>query len=335
MEITINYSSSWKNSFLDGSNNEALPKKGRNFVASMTSIKQGHFYERKVTHDTVMGLLSRLIGDQRPLRKARASDNYYFNDIEDKVMFTNRVDVESNEIVFIKNTKGSIDQSSFSGMLKSNDPLFSSDFSDELWSILNCTQDELYDFIINGNLKVSSDFDPMRVKCLYESEISKLKPQPNEGILNEAMEVLLKEFPSEKYPNNDQYLNKNGSVNIRSIYCSALYLQLNKLSEKYDLSQSLTKGGLIPGIAKRSITVKDFMKRFTTGKGKRIFGNPYINKEFGKEPTMLSKHDGSLIIHIDVDRDKGNEINEMIHNAKVGTFYVGKKGLAYLERVRV
>ena len=40
MQIIIEYESSWRNSFLDGSNNEPLPKGGRNFIASMTTLKQ-------------------------------------------------------------------------------------------------------------------------------------------------------------------------------------------------------------------------------------------------------------------------------------------------------
>ena len=35
MKIVIDYEASWRNSFLDGVNDEPLPKKGRNFVASM------------------------------------------------------------------------------------------------------------------------------------------------------------------------------------------------------------------------------------------------------------------------------------------------------------
>ena len=64
MKITIEYDSSWRNSFLDGSNGEPLPKKGRKFVGSMTSLqKPENFMPRDISLDTVMGLLNRLIGD--------------------------------------------------------------------------------------------------------------------------------------------------------------------------------------------------------------------------------------------------------------------------------
>ncbi|WP_031434616.1 hypothetical protein [Methylomarinum vadi] len=80
MQIIIEYESSWRNSFLDGSNNEPLPKQGRKFIGSMTNLSDvKNFIQRDVTLDTVMGLLNRLIGDQRKLYQAREQDNYYLN----------------------------------------------------------------------------------------------------------------------------------------------------------------------------------------------------------------------------------------------------------------
>ena len=76
MKIIVEYESSWRNSFLDGNNNEELPKKGRKFIASMTSLKKPeNFVQREVTIDTVMGILNRLIGDQRKLYQARKDAN--------------------------------------------------------------------------------------------------------------------------------------------------------------------------------------------------------------------------------------------------------------------
>jgi hypothetical protein len=62
MQIIIEYESCWRNSFLDGSNNEALPKKGRKFIASMTNLKKEENYiKRDISFETVMGILNRLI----------------------------------------------------------------------------------------------------------------------------------------------------------------------------------------------------------------------------------------------------------------------------------
>ena len=40
MRITIKYEAAWQNSFLDGSNNEPLPKGGRGFIGSMTNLSK-------------------------------------------------------------------------------------------------------------------------------------------------------------------------------------------------------------------------------------------------------------------------------------------------------
>jgi hypothetical protein len=92
MHITIKYEASWQNSFLDGSNNEPLPKGGRGFIGSMTNLskrnsegKYPNFIERKISHDTVMGVLNRLIGDQRKLYQAKQDLSYFFADMEQQI----------------------------------------------------------------------------------------------------------------------------------------------------------------------------------------------------------------------------------------------------------
>ena len=119
MRIIIDYEASWRNSFLDGSNDELLPKKGRNFVASMTELKKSeNFHQRSVTKNTVMGILSRLIGDQRKLYDAKASDDYYFAGIEQMIDFVDKPTVINQETAYIRNMKGSTDQNSFTGMIR-------------------------------------------------------------------------------------------------------------------------------------------------------------------------------------------------------------------------
>ena len=79
------------------------------------------------------------------------------------------------------------------------------------------------------------------------------------------------------------------------------------------------------------------MSRFTTGEKKKIWGNPYIREEFikggGKVKHLMTKASGSLEIVVDVERDKAKEIKSMIDNAGVSSFYLGKKGLAYVTDV--
>jgi hypothetical protein len=80
------------------------------------------------------------------------------------------------------------------------------------------------------------------------------------------------------------------------------------------------------------------MSSFTQGK-KMVYGNPYLKKERikgqGEVTSIMTKASGQLEISIEVDRDKGLEIKTLIENAGVSSFYLGKKGLAYVSNIRV
>jgi hypothetical protein len=45
----------------------------------------------------------------------------------------------------------------------------------------------------------------------------------------------------------------------------------------------------------------------------------------------MTKASGTLNINIDINRDKAKEIRTMINNAGVSSFYLGKKGLAFVD----
>jgi len=337
MKILIEYEASWRNSFLDGDNNSPLPKVGREYLGSMTTLKKHkrNFIERSVTIDTVMGVLNRLIGDQRKLYQARerkCAANYYFENIEAKVSFEDKP-LQTNEIVYVRNIKGSTDQNSFTGMIKSTDPMFLSDYSKELWGILKLDLPNICSFIMDDEVvDIDFDADPL-VICAIMEELKTLKPVTNEGDVADAVTELEKYFP------DTTYLNSKGLVIASSLYCSSLYLQLDRLSKRFDMSSARTKAGGISGVSKRGFTKKDFMDRFTTGKKKMLWGNPYLLKKLvkgqGEVTSMLTKASGQLEITVDVDQDKGQEIKELIDNAGVSAFYLGKKGLAYVSKIRV
>ena len=340
MKIIIDYESSWRNSFLDGDNNDPLPKKGRNFIGSMTNLKkEGNFKVRDVTIDTVMGILNRLIGDQRKLYQARGDEKYFFGGIEENITFTDKPEY-SNELVYIRNMKGSTDQNSYTGMIKSNDSMFSSDYSNEFWSVLMLDFDELCHFLVDDNYQVTTTIvsDPLSVIARLEL-LDKEKAVENEDSVMDAMSEIVISLPDEKYPDNDQYLNNKGLVKPIMFYCAALYIQLDRLSKRFDMESAKTKSGGISGVSKRGFTKKDFMNRFTTGDKKVIWGNPFVKKEKikgrGEVTSMLKKARGKLEINIGVDKVKGREIEKMIDNAGVSSFYLGKKGLAYVLKIRV
>jgi len=332
MKINIEYEASWRNSFLDGSNDELLPEKGRKYIASSTNLKKKeNFIERTVTLNTVMGLLNRLIGDQRKLYQARKEDSYYFEKIEDKISYSDIPTIISNEIIYLRNILGSTDQNSFTGMIKTDDKIFTSDYSKEFWAVLALSFDELVSFIVHNNkLEKYIELDPLVIADKFD-ELGKVKVVDESDEVKKALVILEKCFEGVNYKNN-----KDKVVPL-NLYCSALYLQFERLSNTYDLSSVLTKTGTITGISKRLFTKKDFMNRFTTGEKKRIFGNPYIRKSFekgeGQVTQMLTKASGTLEITLDISRNKAIELKQLIENAGVSSFYLGKKGLAYVTNI--
>lgn len=345
MQIVIKYEASWRNSFLDGSNNEPLPKGGRRFIGSIKQLKERNkitgrfenFKPRNVEHDTVIGILNRLIGDQRKLYQARGDKCYFFSefDSEEKIKYRDNIEIEklSKEMIYIRNITGSTDQNSFSGMIKGNDPIFHSDYSGQLWNILYFDFDNLCNFINSQGFVANADLElhPLEIVGRFEV-IAKLKDIQESEKSKEAILKLQKINPEIKY-----YNDKN-AIRPLAVYCSALYLQIERLGKTYDLTKSLTKNGLISGIAKSgSFTLKDFMDRFTTGDKKIVWGNPYLLKERrkgeGEVISLLTKASGTLEIEIDIPKEKALQLQEMIENAGVSSFYLGKKGLAYVEEI--
>ena len=334
MKIEIKYESSWRNSFLEGSNNELLPKGGRKFVGSMTSLKNSENYiTRNISHNTVMGILNRLIGDQQKLYQARLQDHYYFEDIESLVTFVDQPSYINQEVTYIRNISGSEDQNSYTGVIQVDDPIFCSDYSKELWGILKLDIDELCDFILDDKkvIKVITH-NPIAIIGQLE-ELFKLKPVLNESRVGDAFNYLKNKF--EKFNGT----NRKEEVLLISLYCSALYLQLERLSARYDVSSAKTKAGGLSGISNNGFTKKDFMSRYTSGDKKKIWGNPYIRKErvkgVGEITSLMEKAGGTLNIDIAVDRDLAKDLLNKIENAGVSSFYLGKKGLAYVSDIRV
>lgn len=329
MKITIRYNSCWRNSFLDGDNNEPVPKKGRKYIASMTNLKKSeNFIKRDVTKDTIMGVLNRLIGDQRKLYQSRQSKDYYFANIENKVTCNDKPQI-TQEMTYLRNISGSTDQNSFTGAIKSNDVMFNSNYSQAFWGVLALNIDELTDFIVNDKLPAKEiSLNPLSV-------IDKLELLNKEKALakNENLEKVLGIF-TEKF-GDINYFNKKNEIVVISLYASALYLQLDRLSKIYNMDDAKTKAGGISGISKRGFTKKDFMDRFTTGEKKKIWGNPYIHETFvkgeRKTKNLMTKASGMLDIVIDINREKAKEIRSMINDAGVSSFYLGKKGLAFVD----
>ena len=309
MRISIKYEASWRNSFLDGSNNEPLPKNGREFVGSITTLGKRdstgcfpNFISRNISKDTVMGILNRLIGDQRKLYQSRLCPDYFFAELEPHISFDDYHDHYkpiNYEVVYIRNMTGNTDQNSFTGMIKSNHPAFKSDYSTELWGILWLPLSELFSFIMDNSFCVKVE-EPNKInlssvldRSLYLQK--KLKRIDCDDQTYKVLESLAGHFPNENYIED---------VEIQPIrlYAAALYIQLDRLEKKYDMKTAYNIRGTnkyLFGYSKRGFNgLRDFMKNFITGKEKPIWGNPYQLKEKrkgeGEVVSLLTKANGTL-----------------------------------------
>jgi hypothetical protein len=346
MRITIKYEASWRNSFLDGSNNEPLPKGGRTFIGSMTTLgkrdSQGNFpnfINREITRDTVMGILNRLIGDQRKLYQSRNCPNYFFSGMEANISFNDQQDQRkpiNTETVYIRNMEGNTDQNSFSGMIKDNHPTFNSDYSRKFWGVLWLSLEELLSFFADHSYNfeltdtVGINLSSVLDRSLYLRDT--LKPLScNDAILN-VVDILAREFPNEIYVESEK-------VKPIRLYSAALYIQLARLNHKYDMKTACNQRGsnsFVFGFSKRGFNgTRDFMKNFVTGGEKPIWGNPYkLDKRNLEGISFLTKANGTLDINLDIPEDKAQQLKEMIEAAAVSSFYLGKKGLAYVDVIR-
>ena len=81
------------------------------------------------------------------------------------------------------------------------------------------------------------------------------------------------------------------------------------------------------------------MDRYTTGSKKLIWGNPYLLKERkkgeGEVVSLLTKASGQLEIHLNISKERALDLEQKIEDAGVSSFYLGKKGLAYVTAIKV
>lgn len=334
MQIIIEYESSWRNSFLDGEDNTTK----RNFIGSMTALgdkKVNNYKARTITKNTVMGILNRLIGEQRKLYDVRNSSDYYFKEVEEILTEKDIVDKAtlSQETVYLRNISGSTDQNSFTGMIKLSDPWLTASYAKEFWDVLWMSLDELFDFIKDNKTISTKDsiLDPLSILDKLE-EVKRIKV-PLTDEINHIKEIL-----SNSYPNFALKESAN-KIGVLPLYCSALYLKLDRLSEKYDTTFIRASRGGLTGISHNGFTPKNLMERFTTGQQKIVWGNPYISSKFlkgeGEIRQLLNKASGQLIINLNISKEHARDLEEKIENAGVSSFYLGKKGLAYVTDIRV
>ncbi len=382
MKITISYESCWQNSFLSGSDDKPISSENQRKFKASSKSKEGADI-REINTPTILGVLSRLIGDQRKLWQARNSDDYFFKDIETAISFSHYKKLSYTETAFITNkSEDRPAQSSFIGVLPDDVPLFFGEYSKNLWSVLNLSLDEVLDFILNPraikeplgraspNREIRHRIDEIsalnplillavRIKDA-ESKVEKEKDRHEEKMksgkalsvqdknklhnlievcselknsedakaLNQkllsVLEILKVQFPPKDVETENKFAKD--VIYPMSIYAAALYLMRDEMEKlKIDISSFKTKKGGIPGFSTSGFNgIREFLNPLTGGQ-----------KRCGGTPTELTKSSGTLEIQIDIPKDKAKQLEEMIEAAGVSSFYLGKKGLAYVEEITI
>ena len=365
----------------------------------MATTKTKKYIVKDITKNTILGVLCRLIGDQRKLYQVKESENYYFRELEDEISF--QIDPQkeciSEETVYIVNkSEKRPAQKKFLGVIPDDTPLFFSKTAPKLWSVLYLDIKNLLNFIISGDvcnqsgsshptdllvrireltdnaknqgaplITIERKFEILKEQCekiknrfqrreeKYISLGNPTKPQissfqtaktkyiedlsdlqtkidelKNDLDQSEFDERLMQAigFLNRAYP-DESYL-ENGRCFRISLYSAALYLQAERLIlSGLSLEYCTNKQGkiFIQGFSKRGFNgIRDFLNRLA-GNKKKTIGTPY----------PLTKSSGFLDIRIDVDKDKAIEIESLIRNAGVSSFYLGKKGIAYVSDIRI
>lgn len=413
MKIYIEYDSCWQTSFLGDDDkrpirkNDKRPKTNfhsdegfmQKFVA--TSGSRGE-KNSSITDSTVLGVLCRLVGDQRKLYQSRGSKNFYFSDVEDKISWQLPESKSAHELVYLTNKSDDrCGQGTWLGVLPDDNPWFFSENSRFLWCVLFADLEGLIKFILCDKpyerydigctpknlikrINILSDTnDPSGaiiktqtrlisdktqliekkkteiIKQRLKNEDVSIKSQSQIKKNQEKMSVLLTQlqvleeelaiistnenkefycrlddavqFLSIKYPNSkkvgEEYCS-NGLIYPLSLYSAALYLQAERLLKKgiaIDFVKDSNGEIQIQGFSKRGFNgIRDWLNRMSGGRKKSV-----------GTPCQINKQSGQLEITIDVDRQKAQEIKDLIENAGVSAFYLGKKGLAYVSDIRL
>lgn len=359
MVVHIKFDSIWQNSFLEDGDTQK-----RKFIA--TSKARGQDLFRPITENTILGVLSRLIGDQRPLRLARESGDFYFDDIVTKISHQIKLSHGNTEnSMLINKSENRPAQGTFIGVVSEDTELFFSSTSSLLWSVIYLNKYDVLSFILGDNyfnhtgdsrplsiIKQMEKISNMSTSKLKQDELKEIgekiekeskKKKVNSDLI-EALESQMNDIESErmqtyyhkvhhvlltlkdKFPDVKSF--KNNEISPINLYVAALYLQADRMvNAGLDLSYCQSKEGEISihGFAKGSLNfngIRDFLNKFAGGK-----------KKTSKTPVEINKASGQLEITIDISREKAKELEQMIENAGVSSFYLGKKGLAYVTHI--
>lgn len=375
IEIVINFDSCWQNGFLDGDDGleekrKKLVPKVRDFFATSKSEQST---DKALTKNTVLGVLCRLIGDQRKLYQARSANDYYFKGMEEAITFSYNAERKSysEKVVVVNKSDNRAAQSTYLGVIPDDCSLFSSQHSKNLWHVLDLSIEEVCNYIKQGSISdtamgemsLNHILNKIReIQALdkleftetildrYKQRIIKLEQEKNELDTNDkkyqsqlnkkadsieefkakiselyrndaltSLDASLKEAVS-KFPK----LENKGGVYPMALFGAALYLIAQQLRDK-KIVNFLNAENKLSGFAEESFSfngIRDFLNPLAGGRKKTV-----------RTPAIINKHSGKLVINVKPPIDT-KDLVQKIENAGVSSFYLGKKGLAYVDSIR-
>ncbi len=341
MRILIKFDSCWGNSFL--SDPDAKGK--RSYIASLSKMNNGknkdnaldYYKEKSTSLSTVQGVLYRLLGARDRLDVLLEHDESIIADLikRDSISFTLTNVVETDESVYLRNANLSSDQNSYSGV--PNEELHENEDFKSVIAIFYASRAELLDYVARDiyPVNITQKLSILEIAELIEG-FHKEKDAPYN--VTEAEFELVNSKVKEMFDKD-----------IHPSKANLMLLAINKAVAEFavtlnEKSAFLTANNTFAGISLNgnSFTRKDFMKKFASPK--LVYGNPYQtdfwvkneysaegkNKKFNKK---LTKRSGTLAIDIDCSHEVEYELKTLITHAGVSAFYLGKKGLAYVDKI--
>lgn len=336
-------------------------------------ISQSKYLPRKdeLTANTIMGILYRLVGDIRPLHLIKSKENYlrFINDKEFSLSFKKENITETLELLTFQNVGNRFKENdkkgyynpdnpnSWEGEINETNKVF---LEKELYQILFypfvCTPIELYDLIVKNTFKAATNLNisdgRLRILTLNSkiNSSAKFSLEDNEDakIRSELLENLRLKITSARmasgFTTPVKYEDKSKNKYETFVY-GALYMCFDHICNEFNVTMkdgvwSCDKFGVLQtdknawhsGISLGTITPKDIIGKIA----KKANVNSYpIEENTSESKVRTTVHSGTIVIDINLPSEEAEKIKEMIDEANIGIFRLGKKGTAYLREIEL
>ena len=314
-------------------------KDSNTFLQNVSALKNRfpNYDYQGIQHDTVVGLMCRLVGDVRRLSDIPSSQHPILS-IKDKITFVDDPQHKKfqSETMLLHTIEKDVQGTGAGVATKSH--CFSSNnaLSEALFSVFNSTDindiQNLYSLLLKKDPSILNDVYKKKIyprRLLIEMDAFK-------NLTNEHKSVL------QALTNKPKLANIGGILLTEKI----AYLKHFNLFEK-ELASDTNSVGCIKGITFESggLTPKDYFVNFVKSKKQswkmpyriqtyRDFYDPNDMKEFNTGCSLgVIKECGMLSIFIECLPEQSQVLHDLIDNAAVQTFQLGKKGLAYIHQI--